>query len=351
MKTIHIPILLAVLVGSISNASHAEFSLDKLKALADRAKAYQEKMKQGSQQPAASDNPAGQPATNSSPNLGLNGTPIALFNDEAQKLAAKYDVAGIKTGMSIAEARAAIKKKTHLKEFREYGATLVFDTVDGQKPFAKYTRGLAAQNYFRGRTGDRTGDRENISITFSPEPGQEKVVAVARSLNFAKENRPRPEMYKNALIEKYGQPVTYDFATNRLIWFYDHRGASVPLTDQKNMFQGPGRRCHMPSSAFGGAVNILQPGNDSPFKSSLDSTPRTKLREDDGALYRCGSLMITVSFIESYPRGLLEGVTTTMANFSLDAESSLTAGKKLEEAERAYTGSRIQNATKLKPDL
>jgi hypothetical protein len=236
--------------------------------------------------------------------------------------------------MTIAEARAVVKSKTHLKEYREDSATLVFNTVDGQKTLAKLIKGINARsdNFRRSR-----GDREELIIGLSPEPGHERIVGVTRRLQFANENRPRPDDYKKAFIAKYGQPVRSELAGDRLIWFFDHYGNPVSLTNTKAMFQGPGRGCHVPPIESDGA--------------RVDVTPLTKLREDDGALHRCGSLMIAVIFGNSYPRGLLQTVTTSMSNVSLAAESSLSAGRKLMEAETAYAQSRLEGAKKLKPNL
>lgn len=350
MKTKFLPALLAisgvVLTLGITSTASAEFNLNSLKVIVDRARAYQDSMKQRAQQPTSSDKPVDQPTTSRRSDLVNNNNDVILFNDAAQKVAAKYDIAGIKTGMPISEARAILKKKPHLKEYREYGATLVFNTVDGERPLANYIQGIVAQTDFRSRVGDR----ENLTIALSPEPGHEKVLLVTRSINFAKENRPTPESYKSALIEKYGQPATYDPGSDRLIWFYDYRGNPVPVTNLNTMFQGPGKRCHLPSSQLSNST-ILRTGDDDHFRSGIDNEIRTSLRDDDGALYRCGSLMVTAIFNNSYPRGLLEGVTTTIANYSLEAESSLNAGRKLESAEKAYAVSRLQDAAKRKPNL
>lgn len=318
-----------MLISIVPTTAYAQFNLDKLKSLAEQAKALQQRINQGPG--SVAEQPAGHPSANEKSKVGFVSDEMSLFNAEAQKVAFLYDVSGIKTGMAIAEARAVLKSKTHLKEYREEGATLVFNTVDGDKTLAKFIKGITAQSDNFRKSG---GDREALLITFSPEPGHERIVGVRRILRFAKENRPRPEEYKKALIEKYGPPVKSELDGDRLIWFFDHHGSPVPLTNTKNMFRGPGRNCHVPSVEFG-----------------ADLTPRTRLREDDGALHRCGSLIIAVVFGNSYPRGLLETVTTSMLNDSLAAESSLSAGRNLEEGERAYAQSRLGGAKKLKPNL
>ncbi|MHB1215198.1 MAG: hypothetical protein ACYCY9_09445 [Thiobacillus sp.] len=320
------------LISGFSTTSYAQFNLNKLKSFVEQAKALQERVNQDGGP--VTELPAGHSSTNEKSNVGYANDEVSLFNAEAKKVATLYDVAGIKTGMAIAEARAVVKSKTHLKKYREDSATLVFNTVDGQKTLAKFIKGINAQSDNFRKSG---GDREELLIGLSPEPGHERIVGVTRRLLFAKENRPRPDDYKKAFIEKYGQPVRSELAGDRLIWFFDHYGNSVPLTNTKTMFQGPGRGCHVPSSESDGA--------------RVDVTPLTKSREDDGALHRCGSLMIAVVFGNSYPRGLLETVTTSMSNVSLAAESSLSAGRKLMEAERTYAQSRLEGAKKLKPDL
>jgi hypothetical protein len=363
MKKTHISILLAVLFSGISSAAYAEFNLDKLKAIAEKAKAYQEKVNQGAQQPSSSGQPAMPPSTDKVSDLSTNDPSIALFNADAQNLATKYDVAGIKTGMSIAEARAAINKKTHLKVHRESEASLVFRTIDDSDSLlGKFIKDIIAEtdNFRRG-----TGNKESLSVRFSPAPGHERVVEVTRDLRFSKENRPKSDEYMNALIEKYGQPVISEksgqtiyaeSAVNKLIWFFDHQGNPAVLAKTPGLFQEAGRG--FGSGCFVHAISHVGAG---------DVTPRTTLgdervgkagsiqrpdRATQGSLHRCGSLAIIVTFGNSTPRGLLDTVMTTMTNVSLAAESSLIAGRKLEEAEVAYRKSRLLEAKKLKkPDL
>lgn len=231
------------LIGSFSTITHAEFNLDRLKSLAEQAKAYQEKVNQGAQTPPSpsmlSENTAGQ--------AGNGATNSSSTVDQASIMAAreKWDVLGVRMGMSLDEALRALRAhnpKLKVLDIR----TQRFPDADNKAHPVLY---LLA-------TGERPRASERIYLTLSLPP-QQRVVHIDREVSYSKNEASTNVAVLDSLQKKYGQTVVQpsgNYASSQMEWFAGGRGQpnnSVPCT---------GSRLRKPVWDLGGGQSLLRKG-------------------------------------------------------------------------------------------
>lgn len=338
-------ISLALIMSLIFGAAYADSSsLDKLRGIAEKMKSYQEKIPR--------ENPGrmpGKPSTNDVHNRTTEEQSLPLHDSDTQQLSSRYDIVGIKTGMTLAEAREIINKKKNLRMHKEFTSVLAFESADGRQTAGTYVKGIQAVD--RG-----TGLRENIVVAFTPDPDAEKVVAITRALSFDQSDRPSTTQYVSALTEKYGQPLLMRGTKDspELIWFFDKYGKPVPATNRTGTLQVEG--CVIGSH---NGPNVPQLHERHFDLRGIDLAPRLSLypgtdrRLDVHSLHKCGALTIVAYLNGSYPTssGLLEKITLSMTNHYLGADSAMRAGHLLQDAEAAYAKSRLKRANTRPFDL
>lgn len=297
MKKINIPVLLAVLVSGISSAAYAEFNLDKLKAIADKAKAYQEKINQGAQTPP----PPSMPSENGAGQTGNGMGNASNTVDQASVMAAreKWDVVGVRMGMSLDEA---------LRALRTHNPKLKVSDIQGQR-FIDADNKKHPVLYFLS-TGERPRASEKIYLTLSLPP-QQRVVHIDREISYSKNEASTYAAVLDSLQKKYGQTLVKpsgNYDDSLMEWFAGGRG---------------------------------QPNNPTSCTGYSLRKPGWNLGSDAQALSRKGCAMLLTARVGRFTDNpaLVSGLF-----FSLDDNS--TAYQDLVEAEK-YFG----NAAKIKDDV
>lgn len=205
MNTRELVTCVALLAAAVSPAALADSGLDALKAIAQGAKVFQEKMGQGSQTspPESADGTAEQGT------MGSSNSPGAI-NEETMKAARKkMDVVGVKIGTSLDEALRALKAHNPNLKVRDKHAQ-IFSDADN-KPYPVL--------YFLA-TGERPRAMEQVYLTVSLPPRQ-RIVHVDRTISYRKSEAPTVEATLAALRSKFGEPIPgiRDDVNNRqLIW-------------------------------------------------------------------------------------------------------------------------------------
>lgn len=176
-----------ILISSFSITSHAEFNLGTLRSLAEQAKAYQEKVTQGSQTSTDPDGSAGQG--------GIGARPSGEMDAGALKSAREtIDIVGVRIGFSPEEALKALN--THNPRLKiEKRQAQVFSRADN-KPHPVM--------YFLA-TDERPRAVERIFLTASLPPGR-RIVHVDRVVSYRIDNAPTVTATLEALRAKYGEP-------------------------------------------------------------------------------------------------------------------------------------------------
>lgn len=172
------------IAGVVPGTAYAEFNLDKLKAIAEKAKAYQEKMKREQQVPS--------PMPNEGVADGEENRPSSAKLPEIS--AANPDVMGLTLGVTdIKEARQAFVKY-------EPKLNILEDTVlGGTQPYVGVLRGYAVN------CGYLCYRHELFARLAAPEAGG-RVIAVSRKLLFTSDATSLPNML-DALRKKYGESI------------------------------------------------------------------------------------------------------------------------------------------------
>lgn len=136
-----------------------------------------------------------------------------------------FDIVGLRLGMTLDEARAAIRKynpdlaiQPPVKKTVQYR---VANTTRKTEPFVSYL--------FAVSTGKK--QKDNIYVYFSYPPGEPRVIAITRLHSNFDPPIPRANYYK-ALVERYGTPAatqndTLADQSRRHYWYQWHVGGKV----------------------------------------------------------------------------------------------------------------------------
>jgi hypothetical protein len=184
------------------------------------------------------------PASGTSP--GADGTPDGWVD--------AIDIGGIKLGMSINDALAALKSRNLivLKEFRpDLGYPDPITKMMVPIPNTQFVSALLAASV-ANTPFDVQKDWEIIWILFTPDPGNEHVVQIHRTVNYAVAHAVRETDLDAGLFEKYQHPTNigpYD----SLMWALSVGRVLAPQMTPT---------CHLPNLAWdvlaGGEVPQVQ---------------------------------------------------------------------------------------------
>jgi hypothetical protein len=161
------------------------------------------------------------------------------FAARAQDKAAAFDIVGLRLGMTVDEAKAALLAHAADMNITEQRQRYAYS--DG------VNHGLRTEDFIYYLSGGRKlvdgnqwGD-EGFTLYFSPPPGVARVVAMTRNLH----NVPNPvtgEQYRDALSKKYGAPT--QAASHALRWNFPAGrvgciagSGTYPLTAQKGILR------------------------------------------------------------------------------------------------------------------
>lgn len=126
-----------------------------------------------------------------------------------------FDIVGLRLGMTVDEAKAALKAydpAITINEHRQY-----YTYSDG------VTNGLRSQDFVFYIDGSRKiveGNQwgsEGITLYFSPTPDDQRVTYITRNQHNTP-NPPTGQQYRDALIKKYGTPT--DDSSGRFRWVF-----------------------------------------------------------------------------------------------------------------------------------
>jgi hypothetical protein len=176
----------------VPGTAYAQFNLDKLKAIADKAKAYQEKMNQ---------DPRNSPLIPNEGTVNQVGHESSLPSDAADDVMLKasrkkWDVVGVRMGMSLGEALKQLNTHNPRLEIGDK-RTLKFADADNKD-----------HPYFvllLERDKSQPTPIEKFHIKVSMPPGQH-VTYVRREKQYKKIGAPTMNTILAALRNKYGQP-------------------------------------------------------------------------------------------------------------------------------------------------
>lgn len=306
MKKINIPILLAVLVSGISSAAYAEFNLDKLKAIADKAKAYQEM----ANRPAQTANEDEGSKNNAGSSKGIESdaaTPKLPSSADKVSVQGGLDLLGLKLGMTADGILTTLKQRGIRSNVTVQRSELQYRKLGGASapiPNSSYVSLIRAGN-------TKWGD---ITIYFVPDEQQERAYTIHRMHGLPPDQRPTIDTYIKTLTDKFG-PASLDSSKDHtkgiggrpgwMWWFFDSNGRRIA---PKN----PGKRdCHVGSVVGGMSYEGAQ--NPGLIVSQCGSTA-IDARTTSGNTEIIGTLEITLTSFEDYANGM-QRVTNTVNAF------------------------------------
>lgn len=118
-----------------------------------------------------------------------------------------FDIVGLRLGMTLAQARAALQAhdpKVKIEEQRRYFG--YSDGINNQLRSEDFVFWLSASRFVV--EGNQQGS-ENLTLYFSPKPGEQRVIGIGR-IQSGMPNPPTGRQYRDALVAKYGKPSSED---------------------------------------------------------------------------------------------------------------------------------------------
>jgi hypothetical protein len=237
----------------MSTATFADFNLDKLKAIADSVRTSQERMKQDPRSP-------------SIPNEGTvdqvghaSSLPSNAIDDVMLKATReKWDVAGVRMGMSLGEALKRLNTHNPRLEMVDK-RTLKFSDADNKDH--PYVVVLIE------RDKSRPMPIEKFHIKVSLPPGQ-RVIYVRRDKQYTKSDAPTMNTILTALRDKYGQPEKgrsdqTNYGNRHLVWQEGERPGGNIVCEPAPPMQGP-------QGPVKGCELIMISANVQPFQDNRD---------------------------------------------------------------------------------
>ena len=217
---------------------------------------------------------------------------------------------GLRIGMTLQEARTIFKSRVlvsdpFLKRYFEIPRKLAFtvQNTSTSVPNSNYTSSLEVNT-----AQELDNSVHDFSVTLSPIPGQERIVAVARKDMLSRDKMPTFDIFEKTLLEKYGTP-TYSSPTNNVfVWSYDSNG----------MLQKPGfiKDLNQLGSCPDAGLRFTQSDD---WVLTLPTVVNSLALQLEQLASRCGSILVraTINFGSKYsgPDTLIRGYGMTMTGF------------------------------------
>jgi hypothetical protein len=288
--------------------------------------------------PASPAPPPPVPATAAAVGAGVAG---AIAPAGATAAAAdRIDVAGIRLGMSLEEARAVLKAKG-LRQYDESAQTLSFvdsgsggmhSLADGRfvNVIATWTPPAAADSF------EASG--ESFEVMFTPVPGKERVMAIVHSVGYTPANAIRESTLEDGLVKKYGGfSAAHDLPASPT-WRFQNGGVQV------------GDACNR-RGLFGG-LGGLQAAN--PPRANLALKASTE--ELQFQVAHCGSGMVTEDHFVANGGALREDrlvtrFTVTAYSPAAALDGATTAARLVQTARNAHGKTEAARAKEPAPNL
>ncbi|MDO9466061.1 MAG: hypothetical protein Q7J36_02040 [Thiobacillus sp.] len=295
------------LISSFATTSYAQFNLDKLKSLAEQAKAYQEM----ANRPAQTANEDEGSKNNAGSSKGIESaaaTPKLPSSADKVSVPGGLDVLGLKLGMTADGILTTLKQRgIRSNDVTVQRSELQYRKLGGASapiPNSSYVSLIHARNAKWG----------GITIYFVPDGPQERAYTIYRMHGLPPDQRPTIDAYIKTLNDKFG-PASLESSKNRhkgiygpvgwMWWFFDANGRQIAA-------KNPGKRdCHVGGQSGGMSIEGQQ--NPGLIVSQCGSTT-INARTTSGNTEIIGTLEITLTSFEDYADGM-QRVTNTVNAF------------------------------------
>lgn len=220
--------MLAVLLGGIFCTAIGSAPLE-AKGLLEKIGEAAAKLKQAPQAGTIAESESGiapgansaqSPASALAPLPGDFGTP-----DGTARLAAIArslpDVGGIRLGMPLGEAQAALQKLVKNEPAQPNYTRL--KELPGHDLLESLSAAWSDPNAQNGAIAHS----DSVSLGFTTYPSTESVSYISRSVRYTVQDAPGFLNTQQALIEKYGEPTLSDPGAEAMLWVYDASGKHV----------------------------------------------------------------------------------------------------------------------------
>jgi hypothetical protein len=284
----------------------------------------------------------------------------ALMKNSATKAASasKYDILGIRLGMSAKEATAIL----HARGMQLAPETIKYNFLPGP-----LTYGVTALNQVMLRTSGSQPGGEKVYLMLAMPPNQQVVSKVSRFLMFTKETAPTADGLVADLIKKYGTPSydshppnLYARGYRELYWVDDAQGHRMNVTAPTGSYNEQVNNCRSiptfaPTSSISASYN-----NDPGIE--VDSV-REKIRlekgydEENRVQAQCANLtMVYAKLVYGYPIGVsapdvVGGLVVVIGSAPLDRTMTDATHNFLVQAATQRDARQKQAAQKNKPAL
>ena len=236
MKTLRIPVYLFVISMVVAagrpSMVFAEFNLDKLKGWAEKAKGYQEKLKQDSpSNTSAQTDPSAQASSDTALTPETQGGSITQTGP---------NILGIRLGMAPSEVRRILEGRPGMRVI-ETPSALAYQPVAGHQkkiPNSDYVLSLIAIPI--------RGEHETIQVDFTPVAGRERAVSIELKQSFPVGQKPSVEATVRALIDKYGAVSNKSSPGGLYFWRFDSQAKLLDIkpgvvTNHADVCRNPAR--------------------------------------------------------------------------------------------------------------
>ncbi|MBX3706771.1 MAG: hypothetical protein KF911_09040 [Pseudomonadales bacterium] len=144
---------------------------------------------------------------------------------------ASTDIAGLRAGMSVDEAEAALRR--HAADFTITRHEITYGYSDGAVQYETppiLSRVMAKRLYYPGVAGTQ----DNFLLVFFGLPGEEVLTAMHRSVSGLRNPATRADFLKS-LVAKYGEPHVAFAGNQYATWLADPRRPEVCFTMQNGV--------------------------------------------------------------------------------------------------------------------
>lgn len=198
--------------------------------------------------------------------------------------AAKYDILGMKVGMTVPEALAALK--AHSPNFRLKPESIRYDIVPNPMTYGIWATSPNIYNgdnpvydkVYKGVSTERLpADSEQFYFLLAMPPARPSVTKITRFIRWSLNTAPHQDTLASDLIKKYGTPSSdtgaerfNSYGARDLLWVEDSRGNRKGGPDAAACLGGDRITFRFPAPS-GGIVGVNLSPDPTNLKSSLEN--------------------------------------------------------------------------------